>query len=66
MINPIGLGQLRNSAAHYFDRVEAGEAFDVVRRGRIVARIVPLHEGTGVTPAPPLRDDTGNRKSEGN
>jgi hypothetical protein len=38
----IGLGQLRNSAAYYFDRVAAGESFDVVRRGRMVAQIVPL------------------------
>jgi len=37
----IGLGQLRNSAAHYVERVAAGETFDVVRRGRLVARIVP-------------------------
>jgi antitoxin (DNA-binding transcriptional repressor) of toxin-antitoxin stability system len=41
MRNRIGLGQLRNSAAYYFDRVAAGESFDVVRRGRLVARIVP-------------------------
>jgi antitoxin (DNA-binding transcriptional repressor) of toxin-antitoxin stability system len=38
----IGLGQLRNSAAYYFDRVAAGESFDVVRRGRMIAQIVPL------------------------
>jgi hypothetical protein len=38
----IGLGQLRNSAAYYFDRVAAGESFDVVRRGRMVAQIVPV------------------------
>jgi antitoxin (DNA-binding transcriptional repressor) of toxin-antitoxin stability system len=38
----IGLGQLRNSAAYYFDRVAAGESFDVVRRGRMVAQIVPF------------------------
>jgi len=42
----IGLGQLRNSAAYYFDRVAAGESFDVVRRGRVVAQIVPLVEPT--------------------
>lgn len=47
----IGLGQLRNSAAYYFDRVAAGESFDVVRRGRMVAQIVPVADpvlgGTG-------------------
>ena len=42
MSRRIGLGQLRNSAAYYFDRVAAGESFDVVRRGRMVAQIVPL------------------------
>jgi antitoxin (DNA-binding transcriptional repressor) of toxin-antitoxin stability system len=42
MSQRIGLGQLRNSAAYYFDRVAAGESFDVVRRGRMVAQIVPF------------------------
>lgn len=42
MRQAIGLGQLRNSASYYFDRVAAGESFDVVRRGRLVARITPL------------------------
>jgi antitoxin (DNA-binding transcriptional repressor) of toxin-antitoxin stability system len=42
MSQRIGLGQLRNSAAYYFDRVAAGESFDVVRRGRMVAQIVPV------------------------
>lgn len=42
MSQAIGLGQLRNSASYYFDRVAAGESFDVVRRGRLVARITPL------------------------
>lgn len=40
----IGLGQLRNSAAYYLDRVAEGESFDVVRRGRMVAQIVPLDD----------------------
>jgi antitoxin (DNA-binding transcriptional repressor) of toxin-antitoxin stability system len=44
MSQRIGLGQLRNSAAYYFDRVAAGESFDVVRRGRMVAQIVPFAE----------------------
>lgn len=42
MAQRIGLGQLRNSAAYYFDRVAAGESFDVVRSGRMVAQIVPV------------------------
>ncbi|KAA0080099.1 hypothetical protein CIW52_25230 [Mycolicibacterium sp. P9-64] len=42
----IGLGQLRNSAAYYLDRVAEGESFDGVRRGRMVAQIVPLADMT--------------------
>jgi antitoxin (DNA-binding transcriptional repressor) of toxin-antitoxin stability system len=38
----IGLGQLRSDACAYFERVAAGEAIDVVRRGKLVARIVPV------------------------
>lgn len=44
MRNRIGLGQIRSSAAYYFDRVAAGESFDVARRVRLVARIVPLRD----------------------
>jgi prevent-host-death family protein len=38
----IGLGQLRNAACAYLGRVAAGETIDVVRRGKLVARIVPV------------------------
>ena len=38
----IGLGQLRSDACTYLERVAAGEMIDVVRRGRLVARIVPV------------------------
>ncbi|MCV7443125.1 hypothetical protein H7K33_12870 [Mycobacterium paraense] len=38
----IGLGQLRSDACAYLERVTAGEAIDVVRRGKLVARIVPV------------------------
>ncbi len=52
MRQKIGLGQIRNSAAYYFDRVAAGESFDVVRRGRMVAQIVPIgaeaHDDTDI------------------
>lgn len=37
---PVGLEQLRRKAGRYFDRVAAGETVEVVRRGRLVARIV--------------------------
>jgi antitoxin (DNA-binding transcriptional repressor) of toxin-antitoxin stability system len=38
----IGLGQLRSDACTYLGRVAAGETIDVVRRGKRVARIVPV------------------------
>lgn len=38
----IGLGQLRNAACAYLERVAAGETIDVVRRGKLVARIAPV------------------------
>ena len=38
----IGLGQLRSDACAYLERVAAGETIDVVRRGKVVARIVSV------------------------
>jgi prevent-host-death family protein len=38
----IGLGQLRSNACGYLERVAAGETIDVVRRGKLVARIVSV------------------------
>ncbi len=35
----IGLGQLRSDACTYLDRVGAGATIDIVRRGKLVARI---------------------------
>ncbi|BBX48101.1 hypothetical protein GCM10009641_08550 [Mycobacterium cookii] len=40
----IGLGQLRSHACGYLDRVGAGETIDVVRRGKLVARVAPIPE----------------------
>jgi AcrR family transcriptional regulator len=37
----IGIGQLRAAASAYLDRVAAGETLDVLRRGRVVARLQP-------------------------
>lgn len=42
MRKAIGLGQLRSNACTYLERVAAGESIDVVRRGKLVARIVPV------------------------
>lgn len=66
MRNRIGLGQIRNSAGYYFDRVAAGESFDVVRRGRLVARIVPSSDsgrGEVHTPADELAIDPRQRSA---
>jgi antitoxin (DNA-binding transcriptional repressor) of toxin-antitoxin stability system len=41
----IGLDALRTRTGRYFDRVAAGETIEVVRGGRLVARIVPAAEG---------------------
>jgi prevent-host-death family protein len=38
----IGLGQLRSDACTYLERVAAGQQIDVVRRGKLVARILPV------------------------
>ena len=35
----IGIGQLRAGTSTYLDRVAAGETIDVLRRGRVVARL---------------------------
>jgi antitoxin (DNA-binding transcriptional repressor) of toxin-antitoxin stability system len=35
----IGLGQLRSDACTYLERVAAGETIDVIRRGKLVARM---------------------------
>lgn len=42
MPKAIGLGQLRNDGCTYLGRVAAGETLDVVRRGKLVARIVSV------------------------
>ena len=59
----IGLGQLRSDACRYLERVAAGETIDVVRRGRLVARIVPVGDWR-VAPIParsvePAASDAG-------
>jgi prevent-host-death family protein len=41
----IGLGQLRSNACTYLDRVGAGETIDVVRHGKLVARIESVGDG---------------------
>jgi antitoxin (DNA-binding transcriptional repressor) of toxin-antitoxin stability system len=47
----IGLGQLRSDACTYLGRVAAGETIDVVRRGKLVARIASVGD-VRVAPIP--------------
>lgn len=59
----IGLGQLRSDACRYLERVATGETIDVVRRGKLVARIVPVGDWR-VAPIParsvePAASDAG-------
>ncbi|OBH43588.1 type II toxin-antitoxin system Phd/YefM family antitoxin [Mycobacterium mantenii] len=54
----IGLGQLRSNACAYLERVGAGEAFDVIRRGRLVARIVSVGDWRAA-PIPARSDEAG-------
>lgn len=37
--------ELRNQARHYFDLVEAGEIIRVLRNGKAIAEIRPVHQG---------------------
>ncbi|WP_156765253.1 type II toxin-antitoxin system prevent-host-death family antitoxin [Mycobacterium sp. 1245852.3] len=50
----IGLGQLRSNACGYLERVLTGETIEVVRRGRLVARIV---SAAGERPVPTTLPD---------
>lgn len=57
MRETIGLGQLRSNACTYLERVAAGETIDVVRRGKLVARIVSVGDWR-VAPIPARSVDT--------
>jgi prevent-host-death family protein len=48
MAEVIGLGQLRSDALTYLERVAAGETIDVMRRGKLVARIVSVGDWRAV------------------
>lgn len=43
----IGVRELRRDASRWLARVRAGEVFIVTDRGRAVAQLAPLAEGTG-------------------
>lgn len=42
----VGVRELRHNASAVLRRVAAGEVIEVIDRGRVVARIVPLHEAS--------------------
>jgi prevent-host-death family protein len=44
----VGIRELRQNAAAVLRRVASGEVVEVTDRGRAVARIVPLHEASGL------------------
>ncbi|CAN3127969.1 hypothetical protein ACNUDN_01737 [Mycobacterium sp. smrl_JER01] len=41
----IGLGQLRSNACGYFEQVLGGQTIEVIRRGAVAGRIVPIDGG---------------------
>lgn len=43
MDDAIGIGQLRGDARNYIERAAAGDSFNVLRRGRAVARLQAAH-----------------------
>ena len=51
-MNVIGIGQLRSYTRAYIERVQAGETFEVLRRGRPIARLQAVRE------SPPDIDQT--------
>ncbi|MFM8739655.1 MAG: type II toxin-antitoxin system Phd/YefM family antitoxin [Cytophagales bacterium] len=38
---------LRNSAKEYFDEVEKGKSFVVIRKGKPIARVIPFEQTPG-------------------
>ena len=48
-MNAINLADAKAHLSEIVDRVEAGETIDITRRGKLVARLVP------VTPTPPRK-----------
>ncbi len=42
----VGIRELRQNATAVLRRVAAGETVEITDRGRAVARIVPMHEGS--------------------
>jgi prevent-host-death family protein len=43
-MNYLQFTDFRNHSKEYFDKVEKGSTFIVIRKGRPIAKITPLHE----------------------
>jgi len=48
MLEQVGVRELKNGTSHFIDRVEAGEVLTVTKRGRPVARMVPVAMPSGI------------------
>lgn len=44
----VGVREFKNGASRYIDRVEAGEVLTLTKRGRAVARVVPVAMPAGI------------------
>lgn len=42
----IALFEAKNRLSELIDRLQAGETFDITRRGKVVASLVPAHDGS--------------------
>ena len=49
MLPQVGVREFKNGASHFIDRVEAGEVLTVTKRGRPVARMVPIAMPPGIS-----------------
>ncbi|MHC9290862.1 type II toxin-antitoxin system Phd/YefM family antitoxin [Mycobacterium sp. LTG2003] len=56
MVCTIGIGQLRGDTRNYVERVAAGETFEVLRRGRPIARLQAAHGCHDILIAVPLNE----------
>lgn len=48
MLEQVGVREFKNGASRFIDRVEAGEVLTVTKRGRAVARVIPVAMPSGI------------------
>ena len=63
-MNVIGITQLRRDSRNYVERVLLGDVFDIVRRGRRVARLCAIDEGDEPLVLPVNLDEVRNRAGQ--